>query len=719
MIGGTGVAAQFQVNPVIVAFENVVVGQSATDTVTVTNGGGATLTISGVTSSNARFTVTPTTGNILPGDSLKFSITFSPIAVGLQTGGNIVFTHNASGSPSTVTAGEVLDGKYLIEYELGKGEGGMGRVYKARHKDLEMDVAVKVIRPDQKDDQNFRQRFDDEAKVMAVLKHDNIIRVSDYSTQKKYIIMDYLEGVSLKQKIQGEGPIPVPEALLIFKQVLSGLEYAHNKKKVFHRDIKPGNIFITKDNVTKVLDFGLATIRKSNDFTRTMIVAITPFYAAPEQRRGLGFADNRSDIYSVGVSLYEALLGKLPSIEDFDEEVRKEVQSGKFPSLSKIDSRLPEALVNIVMKAVEEDPEKRFQSATEMKEALDAVGINGAVPNNTSRWVRWWDRYGQVLTRSVITGVLGLTGYVFSDQIRCLILSCEELTVSSSVDSARVELNGRLIGLTPLSNIKVDPGIANIHVSKAGHVHWDTAVVVKEYDRIPSLFAPLPPVSRSSLTVRSIPSGAQVAINGQVVGVTPLDSYEVEPGSRAIRLIRSGHDVKDTIVVVEKNQHPLLSFTLIPKRATLTLRAVPNGRVYVDGNLSPNTVSLPPGNHMVRFENPSYGTPYGNLSRSIDLSPGQEASLTCYFQSHINVNVQDDKEQYLPGAWITLSGQGIQSQQTAPWQFTNVPPGDYTISVSLSGYVGVQNEVVQIRAAIDTEQPVMKKVFKLSRASSS
>ncbi|MBI2932547.1 MAG: protein kinase [Planctomycetes bacterium] len=240
------------------------------------------------------------------------------------------------------------------------GRGGMGVVYKARQLDLDRTVALKVLAPDLAGDPEFAGRFDREAKALAALNHSNIVHVHDFGREagRLFLIMEYVDGVSLRELMRQRRLAPA-EALRIVPQICDALQYAHDMG-VVHRDIKPENILIDRQGRVKIADFGLAKLTRKGDAvaTRTNAVMGTPHYMAPEQVESLKGVDHRADIYSLGVVFYEMLTGELPM--------------GRFEPPSQriqLDVRLDE----IVLKALEKRPTRRYQRAAQVKTDIETV----------------------------------------------------------------------------------------------------------------------------------------------------------------------------------------------------------------------------------------------------------------------------------------------------------------------------------------------------------
>lgn len=268
--------------------------------------------------------------------------------------------------------GKTLGNRYLIEEKV--GVGGMAKVYRAKDTLLNRDVAVKVLKDEYMDDEDFLKKFAMEAQSAASLTHANIVSVYDVgssevdSKRHNYIVMELVVGKTLKEIIQEKGPLSPDEIVNYGIQIAKALECAHNNK-VIHRDIKPHNILIDNDNNLKVTDFGIARISSAATITYTSSVLGTVHYISPEQAKGK-FIDEKSDIYSLGIVLYEMATGQVPF--DADNAVGIALKHLQDPLVApkELIPNLPDGLNNIIVKALEKDPKDRFQSAKEIKSAL-------------------------------------------------------------------------------------------------------------------------------------------------------------------------------------------------------------------------------------------------------------------------------------------------------------------------------------------------------------
>ncbi len=318
----------------------------------------------------------------LPGDDWKDSVTCPKCRgeIHLHAAQTVKYTDIPKLSPpggevrpSSLREDEILPAGALVgPYRIEKfvGRGGMGTVYRAEHGMLQRTVALKVLPPKFAADPEFVERFKREAKALANLSHPNIVSVHDMGVQGEiyFFAMEFVDGVSLRDVLAQKKLAP-EDALKIIPQLCEALEYAHSQG-IIHRDIKPENILLDKHGRPKIADFGLAKIVKGEStampLTRTNVVMGTVEYMAPEQRESIRQVDHRADIYSLGVVLYEMLTGQLP-VGKFDMPSRK-VQ---------VDVRID----GVVLKALEQDPEKRYQRAGHMGTAVSGVSpSSGAIP---------------------------------------------------------------------------------------------------------------------------------------------------------------------------------------------------------------------------------------------------------------------------------------------------------------------------------------------------
>ena len=271
--------------------------------------------------------------------------------------------------------GKLLDNRYEILELI--GSGGMARVYKARCHRLNRLVAIKILRDELASDAEFRRRFHDESQAVAMLSHPNIVAVYDVSrsSEFEYIVMELIDGITLKQYMQKKGnKLNWREALHFITQITKALGHAHSRG-IIHRDIKPHNIMVLRDGSVKVADFGIARVSSGGHSTLTQEALGSVHYISPEQARG-SHIDARSDLYSAGVVLYEMITGRLPF--EGDNAVSVAIQHINSIPLSprELDSTIPEALEAITMRAMSPNPDDRYPSADFMLADLEEFRKN-------------------------------------------------------------------------------------------------------------------------------------------------------------------------------------------------------------------------------------------------------------------------------------------------------------------------------------------------------
>lgn len=265
--------------------------------------------------------------------------------------------------------GSVIGNRYKIQEKI--GNGGMATVYKALDQILNRYVAVKVLREEFTTDEEFIKRFNAEAQSAARLTHPNIVSVYDVGQEYNiyYIVMELIQGKTLKQIIEEDGHLSWKWAVNIAIQIASALEMAH-KNNIIHRDIKPHNIMITEDGVAKVTDFGIAKAVSNSTITAFGTTLGSVHYFSPEHARG-GYTDSKSDLYSLGVVMYEMVTGKVPFDADTPVSIAlKHMQEAPVPPI-KVNKEIPFAVNQIILKAMKKDPNERYQNASEMIKDLN------------------------------------------------------------------------------------------------------------------------------------------------------------------------------------------------------------------------------------------------------------------------------------------------------------------------------------------------------------
>jgi serine/threonine-protein kinase len=279
--------------------------------------------------------------------------------------------------------GTVLSGRYRLEAKL--GSGGMSTVYLARDQTLDRQVAVKVMHREMSEQPEQLERFRQEARAVAKLSHANVVSVIDAGEDggHPYIVFEYVEGQTLKQRIAREGALDPQEAVAYAIEIARGLSIAHSRNMV-HRDIKPQNVLIDPEGRAKLTDFGISRQLEEDGMTATGRVLGTTDYVAPEQAMGRG-ADPRSDIYSLGVVLYEMLIGQVPFTADSQVGVAMKHVNEELPDVQRRRPELSAAVSLVVERATAKDPAERYQSVAEMIEDLStALEVEAARAGSTT-----------------------------------------------------------------------------------------------------------------------------------------------------------------------------------------------------------------------------------------------------------------------------------------------------------------------------------------------
>ncbi|PIO84638.1 Stk1 family PASTA domain-containing Ser/Thr kinase [Pediococcus damnosus] len=267
-----------------------------------------------------------------------------------------------------MTPNQTLNVRYRVISSL--GEGGMADVYLSRDLILKRDVAVKLIRFDLQNDDKTIQRFQREALATTEIVHPNIVSVYDVGEDNgiHYLVMEYIDGTDLKQYIKDHFPIPYQKVIDIMEQILSGVAAAH-AHGIIHRDLKPQNVLMDKNGSAKISDFGVAVAQQDQTITQTNAVVGSVHYLSPEQARG-HLATKRSDIYSLGIILYEMLTGRVPFEGENAVSIAIKHSQNQIPLVRDFDPRIPQALENVILKATAKNPFDRYASATEMANDL-------------------------------------------------------------------------------------------------------------------------------------------------------------------------------------------------------------------------------------------------------------------------------------------------------------------------------------------------------------
>lgn len=383
-------------------------------------------------------------------------------------------------------------GRYRIVKELGKGT--MGVVYQAHDPQIDRMVALKVMRPDRLTSEDFVARFLKEARAIGRLSHPRIVTIYDVGNANDtiYIAMEFLQGQPFNEVIRDRG-LTAPQSVEIAIQVAEALDYAHGKG-IVHRDIKPSNIILTRDDGIKLTDFGIAHIEDiaAGQQTRAGEILGTPIYMAPEQVAGSG-ADRRSDLYSLGVILYEMITGRRPFTGDSITAIFRAIAMDQPEPPASLDPFISQALSDLIVKSLAKSPDERFQTGREMAEALRAVGDSQPPPQIPATADRRPGRFRKAFWTAglavlfLVVAALGVYHYVGSRSApprreipaaavpRVQAAAQAVLKISSDPAGAQVYLDSVFKGRTPL-DLALPLGKYELRLNLPEYLAWEAQV---------------------------------------------------------------------------------------------------------------------------------------------------------------------------------------------------------------------------------------------------
>jgi serine/threonine-protein kinase len=487
-------------------------------------------------------------------------------------------------APATGTSTERRIGPYRVLEEL--GSGGMAIVYKALQPSLDRLVAIKELRPEYVNDRQIAARFSREAASLATLQHGNIVHIFDYifDYESAHIVMEYVEGIDLFDMLAACDRVPAEVAAIIATQVGEGLEYAHYRG-IVHRDIKPSNILVSKKGEVKVMDFGIARDPGNSELTQVGIAVGTPAYMAPEQIRG-DRIDARTDIFAVGIVLYEMLAGEKPWAEEEGRSITVKVLDEAYtPIQQRLDS-VPEELATVIDRCLEKDPKDRYQSMYEVRRDLELF-VNRVVPSDPRGRVVLFLRNRSLITEGEASS------FVSPDLLA----------------DASLRRRDQGIPLPPARALMKPAAIASAAAFGALLVAALLGAFLPYGHRLPD---DRPKVVLSGGPALSLLPAVQKDIP-EKVEPQPQPEEEALPPGDAPRLgaLQGG---------VQK--------TLVGNEGFVRVIVEPWARVFVDGELFDVTpfaqsIPLPPGQHRLAFRNP-YFKP---LDKYVDVAAGKTEVL--------------------------------------------------------------------------------------------
>jgi serine/threonine protein kinase len=475
------------------------------------------------------------------------------------------------------------------------------------------------------------------------------------------------------------------------------LEYAHTEG-IIHRDIKPSNIMLAANDDVKITDFGLAKVKLDPSATMTKVVGGTLAYMPPEQLQGLSKVDHRGDIYSLAMTMYEALAGRTPFADvDSDYKITQMIVEGKIPSLGKMRD-MPSEIVDVVTKALRADPDKRYQSAEEMLQALEAAEkVSNQFTPSRPKWV--WLKPAAI---TVAVGMIGALAYYL------IVNPIDKVDESTTV----------AVPITTPDTVK--PQI-------------ESSSTVPTPPKVDTIAFPTQPPKRSFLTIKSLPTGATVLLDGRRIGKTPLNDSTHEPGKHKLRLVLDGYQTYESAITIRGDKAVAITAplkkTVIGKIDTVQasqptessvaalsgsvrLTIFPFGSIYVnnkrqEASTDYSELKLSPGTYTIRVENSSYGI----WQRVLRVEAGTSTNVSVNFNTFVTrpVRCVDELGGYVRNAEIFVDGKT--EGKFTPAEI-NIRTGMHTIEVRREGYESIDGP---LRVNFDNATPAILE-FKLRKA---
>ena len=640
---------------------------------------------------------------------------------------------------------------YYLEDRI--GQGGMGAVYRAVDTNLDRVVALKIMNPQLTSNADFLRRFKSEARVLGRLQHANIVDVYTFRHVDPHlvIVMEYVGGGALSELITREGPLSILRAIDLARQSLHALEFAH-AANIIHRDIKPPNILLTENMQVKVSDFGLAKIQEDSSATMVTRVGMTGgtlHYMPPEQTESLSSVDHRGDLYSLGMTFYQMLAGRVPFEEKSSTmSILRIIDEQRIPPPNTFNPEIPQALVDIVMKAIDKYPDNRYQTAAKMRAAIDAFeqdysnriaesGLLGQVPADLGSTSTFYKP--DVLARRQSKG-LQTPAWVKNTQApvsRSTDLKDKERASSSPSKKKWGILLGVL--LLVAAGAFLLPRLFDASLGEEGDTLLSEQASTQPEEAIPApineeaipqggsqteeepvLVSPPPvmetpeedgevlsmsaPAQVRTVTVRSDPSGAIVRMNGRVVGETPLTLDNVPAQVQSFALSLDGYQTERLNMDVARQT--VLTANLTSATGLVRVIVRPFGDIVINGSPKASGTSrtyeeaLPVGTHTITARHPSLG----NWVKEVTIRAGVEEDVLFNFADMYKVTILSQPT----NATILVNGEPLMTRRgvmTTPREL-QLPPGNHSITVKMQGFK-VTKGPVNILLEEDIEEPIM------------
>lgn len=526
------------------------------------------------------------------------------------------------------------ENKYKIEETI--ATGGMATIYKGVQISLNREVVIKKLHPHLAEDANFVKRFRREAAILAKLQHENIVSIYDFYEKEgeKFIVLEYIKGKSLKEIIVDRGKLPIEYALYVLREVLKGLSYIHSNG-ILHRDLKPDNIMIADDGTVKITDFGLAFGNENVNITNPGTYVGTPAYFPPEQLTGMPLSP-ASDIFSLGISLAEMLIGRNPFEGKNQFETINNILYYKKLNIDFDAENVPMVIEDLLRKMLESSADKRFANASEALSIVNQITItvtklqfmeymSGSVSVTADyKFDIQIRKKGEHLKVFILIFLIAVFAAVIFLQSRYLQRTQVEtvyvtknpekqpsLLITSSPTGIEVSINDSIIVKTP-QILSLSRDTYSFVIVTPGYERGDTAIFLERDDTL-SLRPVLTVVTKDygyiSLNVQP---WADFYLDGQFIDRTPMNKdVRVETGAHQIELRHPNRKVYRKSIEIVKDSTLSLNVELEKAYGYLKIVVRPWANVYIDDSLIGTTpfadsITLLTGPHKLRLTNPSY-----------------------------------------------------------------------------------------------------------------
>ena len=610
--------------------------------------------------------------------------------------------------------GTLFAGRYHIIEELGRG--GMGRVYKVFDREIREKIALKLLRPEIAGDEKMIERFRNELKFARRITHKNICRMYDLNKEDEtmFITMEYVSGEDLKSSVTRVGPLSAGKTIFIAKQICEGLAEAH-KLDVVHRDLKPQNIMVDRAGNIRIMDFGIARSVQSKGITATGVMIGTPEYMAPEQVEGKEI-DQRTDIYSLGVILFELLTGTVPFEGDTPITVAIKHLREEVPEPKTINPSIPDDMNKVVLKCLDKDREKRYRNVEELLAELEkmekGVPITDRIvpdkkPTPVGETPFFADYAGgksnmkKLLFPALMVFAIAVLGIAIS---KFLLQSKQseaslpspppplqegKLLVDSVPPEATVYVDGILRGITPLS-ASFPPGKHLLRIEKPGFEEKKEEIeialgqtVEKKYT-LNKLAVKPQPVREFEIKITTIPSPANIYINDDFVANYPFNR-KYQRGRYRIRIEKEGYQTVEEEIQLRSNFAK--TYSLERTYGWFSISAHPYAEVEIDGKpigrpgerVPPvKSVQVTSGPHKIKFILKDYAQDVITEEIEESVLPGETKRVHHKFenipQPEASLTTEEVKAEEPEKAWLIITAFPYAKIEIDGKSYREVPP---------------------------------------------